>query len=248
MELDEFHVHQVGAGLHRQRVTVAGVLPGVGGDLVGLADAAGREDHGGGVELHEGARLAPVRISPGDPVAGLALFGEQLQDRALHEDVDPRGDGLVLKGPDHLQAGAVTDVSETSEAVTAEVTLQDPAIGCAVKDRSPLLELHDPVGGFLGVQLSHPPVVEHLSATHRVAEMNLPVVVFPDVAHGGGDAALSHDRVGLAEQALADDGRLGATFVGLDGGPQTRSTGTDDDDVVVVDLSGSRVNRRGVHG
>ena len=44
VELDELHVDQLGAGLVGERLAVAAVLPRVRGDLVGLADAAGRED------------------------------------------------------------------------------------------------------------------------------------------------------------------------------------------------------------
>jgi hypothetical protein len=56
------------------------------------------------------------------------------------------------------------------------------------------------------VELRHAPVVEHLAAAHGVAEVDLPVVLGPDVAHGGGYAALGHDGVGLAQQRLADQG------------------------------------------
>src|SRR5205814_4094740 len=41
MELHELHVHQIGAGVVREHVAVAGVLPGVAGDLVGLAHSTG---------------------------------------------------------------------------------------------------------------------------------------------------------------------------------------------------------------
>ena len=44
VELDELHVDQLGAGAERQRLAVARVLPRVRGDLVGLADATGRQE------------------------------------------------------------------------------------------------------------------------------------------------------------------------------------------------------------
>ena len=74
----------VGAGPQRQRVAVAGVLPGVRGDLEGLADAAGGEDDRRRLEDDEPAGLAPVAEGAGDRVAVL----EQLGDRALDEDLD----------------------------------------------------------------------------------------------------------------------------------------------------------------
>ncbi|GAA3047029.1 hypothetical protein GCM10020000_28850 [Streptomyces olivoverticillatus] len=46
VELHELHVDQARPGEQRQRVPVAGVLPGVRGDLEGLADAAGGQHHG----------------------------------------------------------------------------------------------------------------------------------------------------------------------------------------------------------
>jgi hypothetical protein len=55
------------------------------------------------------------------------------------------------------------------------------------------------------VQLNHAGVVEELPASQAVAEVNLPAVLGVDVAHGSRDATLGHDRVGLAEQRLAQD-------------------------------------------
>ena len=104
---------------------------------------------------------------------------EQLGDRALHEHVDAERDRALLEGADHLQAGAVADVGEPGVAVAAEVALGDQAVVGAVEQRAPLLELDDPLGRLLGVQLGHPPVVEHLPAAHGVAEVHLPVVLGP---------------------------------------------------------------------
>ena len=50
MELDELHVDQLGAGVIRERVAVAGAFPAVAGDLVGASDPAGREHDRRGVE------------------------------------------------------------------------------------------------------------------------------------------------------------------------------------------------------
>ena len=67
MELDELHVHQVRARLERERVTVAGVLPAVAGDLERAADAAGREHDRARVEDPEPALLAVVGERARDP-------------------------------------------------------------------------------------------------------------------------------------------------------------------------------------
>ena len=106
----------------------------------------------------------------------------------------------MLEGADHLQAGAVADVGEPGVAVAAEVALADQPVRRPVEERAPVLELHDPLGRLLGVELRHPPVVEHLPAAHGVAEVHLPVVLGVEVAHRRGRATLGHHRVRLAEQ------------------------------------------------
>src|SRR5205823_13459317 len=58
MELDEFHVHQLRAGIVRERVAIAGIFPAVAGDLVGLADSAGGENDGAGAIDVEQSALA----------------------------------------------------------------------------------------------------------------------------------------------------------------------------------------------
>src|SRR5207245_5408936 len=68
------------------------------------------------------------------------------------------------------------------------------------------LELVDTVGCLPCMELRHAPVVQHLPAPHRVAEVDLPVVLRVHVPEGGGDAALGHHGVGLAEERLADEG------------------------------------------
>ena len=115
----------------------------------------------------------------------------------------PVGHRLLLQRADHLEAGPVADVGEAGVAVAAEVALEDAPVRGAVEQGAPLLELEDAVGRLLGVELGHAPVVEHLAAAHGVAEVDLPVVLGVDVAHGRGDTALGHHGVGLAEQRLA---------------------------------------------
>ncbi len=132
-------------------------------------------------------------------------------------------------------------------AVTAEVALGDAAVGGPVEERTPALELVDAVGGLEGMELGHAPVVEHLAAAHGVAEVDLPVVLGPYVAHGGGHAALGHDGVRLAQQRLADHRHPQAALLGLDDGAQPGAAGADDDDVVVVGLVVEGLARLGNH-
>ena len=87
----------------------------------------------------------------------------------------------VLQRADHLQAGAVADVRQARVGVAAERALQDAAVAGAVEDGAPALELAHALGRLLGVELGHAPVVQHLAADHRVAEVGLPVSACGDV-------------------------------------------------------------------
>src|SRR5437667_181485 len=121
-------------------------------------------------------------------------------------------------------------------AMPAEVTLEDEAVLGAVEERAPLLELEHALGRLLRVQLRHAPVVEELAATHGVAEVDLPVVFLPHVRQRGGDSALGHDRVRLAQERLAHERGLRAVRVRFDRGAQARAPGADDDNAVLVAL------------
>ena len=145
VELDELHVDQCRAGPQRQRVAVAGVLPGIRGHLVGLADAAGGQHHRGRLEQHELAGLAVVAERAGN----LAVLQDQLGDGDLVEDPDPglvvaefglvlllQRHDLLLQRADDLQAGSVTDVGQPRIGVPTEVALADLAVLGAVEQRA----------------------------------------------------------------------------------------------------------------
>ena len=184
------------------------------------------------LKSHEPTALAPVAEGAGDAIAVL----EQPLDRALHVDVDALVHRVLLQRADHLQAGAVADVRQPRIAMPAEVALQDQAVLGAVEQRAPLLELEDAIRRFLGVDLGHAPVVQQLAAAHRVAEVDLPVVLFPHVGQRRGDAAFGHDRVRLAEQRLADEAVRAPWAERLDRGAQPSPAGADDEHVVLVRL------------
>ena len=233
VKLDELHVDQVRTRIVGERVAVAGVLPGVAVDLVGAADAARRQHHRLGAEDDEAPRLAPVREGPAHPRSVL----QQPRHRALHEHVDARGlHALVLERADHLEASAVADVGEPGILVAAEVALQDAAIGRPIEERSPGLELDHAGGRFLRQDLRHAPVVEHLPAAHRVAEVDLPAVAGVRVGERRRHPALGHHRVRLAEQRLAHEADRHALLGRLDRRAQPCTTGPDDEDVVGMGL------------
>ncbi len=69
MKLHEFHVHQLRSGAIGERLPVAGVLPAVGGDLVGTADSAGGYHHRLGLPAMKDAALAIVAERADDAAA-----------------------------------------------------------------------------------------------------------------------------------------------------------------------------------
>ena len=232
MELDEFHVHEVGARVVREGVAVAGVLPAVAGDLERAADAAGREHHGTGAKHFEAAALALVPECADDTLAVL----EQTDDGALHVHVDALMDPVILQRADHLETGAIADVREPRIPVPAEIALQDAPVLRPIEHRAPGLELTHAIGRLLRVQFRHAPVVHVLAAAHRVGEMHLPVVAIVDVRERRCDAAFGHHGVGLAQERLADQTDGHARGRRLDGRPQAGAAGADDEHVVVVCL------------
>ena len=232
MELRHLHVHEVGAGVERHRVSVAGVLPRIRGDLPRLPDATRGEDDRLRAEEDELAALPPVAERAGDP----AVIGEKPIERALHEHIDASVHGVVLERTDHLEAGAVSDMREPRVPVTAEVALQDEPVIRTVEERSPLLELEHAVRRLLRVELGHTPVVEQLAAAHGVAEVDLPVVLLPHVTHGRRDPALGHHGVRLPEERLAHQRGLHTHRARFDRGTQAGAARADDDDVEVVGL------------
>ena len=232
MELDELHVLQRGAGVVGERVPVAGVLPAVAGDRVGPADSPGRQHDRLAAVQPEPPALAVVPQRAGHPAA----VGEDPEHRALHVHVDALVDAVVLQRADHLQPGAVAHVRQAGILVPAEVALEDAAVGGAVEQRAPRLQLPHPVRRLPRVQLGHPPVVDVLPAAHRVGEVHLPAVAVVHVAQRGRHAALGHHGVRLAQERLADQADLHARRGRGDRRPQPRAAGADDQDVVLERL------------
>ncbi len=232
MELDELHVDELGARAQRQGMPVRRVLPGIRGDLVGLAHAARGQHDRLGAERDEASRLAPVSESAHDAAA----IHQEPGHGALHVDFQALMDAVILQCADHLEAGAVSDVREPRRGMPAEVPLQDPSVLGAVEDRAPVLELADAVGGLLRVELGHAPVVEQLPAEHRVLEVDLPGIVGVHVRERRGHAPFRHHRVRFSEQGLADHADFGTLRGRLDGRAKTRAAGSDHQHVHVVGL------------
>ena len=108
-----------------------------------------------------------------------------------------------------------------------------PVVG-AVEKRAPLLEFAHAVGRFLRVKFGHSPIVQVLSAEHRVFEMRPPIIGFIHVAHCCGDAAFGHYGVGFAEQGFANDADARALRERFERGAKSGAARADDEHVVFV--------------
>ena len=167
------------------------------------------------------------------------MRGPSLQERddgELHVDVEAAVDAVILQRADHLEAGAIADVREARILVAAEVALEDAAVGRAIEERAPRLELAHAIGRFLRVQLGHPPVVDVLAAAHRVGEMHLPAVAVVDVGERRRHAAFGHDGVRLAEERFAEQPDFDPGRRRFDRGPEPGSARADDEHIVLVCL------------
>ena len=84
--------------------------------------------------------------------------------------------------------------------MSAKIALQDPSIFRSIKNGTPGFKLTDAIGRFLGVKFSHAPLIDVLTAAHRVGEMHFPIVALIDIGEGSCDSTFGHDRVRFAKQ------------------------------------------------
>src|SRR6266850_7553565 len=172
MELHEFHVHEVRAGVVSQRVSIAGIFPAIAGDLVGATDSSSGHHDGPGLEQQESAALAVVSKRPHDTVS---LFKER-NDGALHVHVDSLMYAVILERPDHLQSRPVAYMCQTRVPVTAEISLKNISLFGAIEYRSPGFQLANAGGRFLRMEFGHAPDIDVLAAAHGIGKVNFPVV------------------------------------------------------------------------
>src|SRR5579872_2779978 len=118
--------------------------------------------------------------------------------------------------------------------MAAKSALQDLPVGSTVEERAPLLEFPNTVRSLLGVELGHAPVIEELASAHGIAEMRSPVVRMVHISHGGGDTALRHDGVRLAQQRFAHNANRCALGKSFDCRAQACATRANNQDIVFV--------------
>jgi hypothetical protein len=156
----------------------------------------------GGGEHHAAAALALVAEGAGDAVA--VARPQERGDRVLHVEVDALVDAVVLQRADHLEAGAVADVGEARVAVAAEVALQDAAVGRAVEEAPHASSSRTRSGASWACSSAISGWLTYWPPRMVSAKCTRQAVAVVDVGERGGDAALRHHRVRLAEQRLRD--------------------------------------------
>ena len=222
---------------------VAGEGVRVRGRLVDLAEAAGREDDGLGLE--------DVQVAGGELVgddardlraAVVGLHRDEVEHVELVEEVDAELDAVLEQRLQDHVAGAVGGVARAAHrglavvgGVAAEAALVDLALGRAVERQAHVLEVDDGVDRLLGEDLGGILVDEVVAALDGVEGVPLPRVLF-DVRERRGHAALRRAGVRAGRVELRDDRGL-RTRAGLDRRAHAGAAGAHDDDVelVVVD-------------
>ena len=129
-------------------------------------------------------------------------------------------------------AGALHGGLAVVPRVAAEPTLVDLAVGRPVEREAHPLEVQYRVDRFLAHDVDGVLVREEVATLHRVERVPLPRVLF-DVRERRAHPALCGARVGPGGVELGDDCRL-APLAGFESGSQARSTGADDDGVVLM--------------
>ena len=148
---------------------------------------------------------------------------------------------VVLERSNHFEAGAVAHVRQAGVPVPAEVALVDEPVLRPVEYGPPFFELAHAVRGALGVQLGHTPLVQELTAAHRIPEMDFPVVARIDVAQGGRHAAFGHHGMRLAQERFGHHTGVHPQRRALDGGTQAGAPGADHQHVVLEGLQFSYI-------
>src|SRR5215469_11774250 len=139
---------------------------------------------------------------------------------------------VILECANHLQAGAVANVSQAWIPVSAEVSLKNPAVLRAIEECAPSLKFAHAFRRFPGVQFRHAPVVEILTAPHRIGEMDAPVIAIVNIRKRCRNAAFGHDGMRFSQQRFANDPHCRAVRSGFNGGAQARSARSNHQNIV----------------
>ena len=162
----------------------------------------------------------------------------------LHVHIDPLMNAVILQRANHFQPGAIADMREPRIFVAAKISLQNPAVLCAIENCAPGFEFAHAIGRFLGVQFGHSPLIHVLAAAHRVGEMHFPIVAIIHIGERRRDSAFGHDGVRFAEQAFANQADRNAGRRRFDRRAQSGAAGADDENVVFDEFRNSAIRQK----
>ena len=162
-----------------------------------------------------------------------AVF-QQSDDCVFHEYVEPEMDSVVLQGTDHLETCTVTDMRQSRISMTAEITLENAPIGCAIEKGTPCFQFADARRSFLGVEFCHSAITEILAAAHRVGKVNAPVISIIDISHRRGYATFGHNCVRFTKEGFRNESDLYLSCRSLDCSTQASAPRTNNENVVFV--------------
>src|SRR5262245_18251027 len=104
-------------------------------------------------------------------------------------------DSLVLQCANHLKTSSIADMYESWIFVSAKVSLKNSSVFGSIKQCSPCIQLTNPIWCFLCMQFGHAPLIEILSAAHRICKMYFPVIAIIHICHCCSYTTFSHHRV-----------------------------------------------------
>lgn len=237
VELHELHVfkREPGSRRHGEPVTSTGV--GRGTREVGTPVPTGGQHRLVGAESVDG----PVFLVVGDDPDTLAVLHQQVGGEELDEEVGVVSERLPVQRVQQRVPGSVGDGTGSVGLATLTVLLRltpesslvDSAFVVSREGHPVAFQFVDGVGGFLGHVVDGVLVTKPIGTLDGVVHVPVPVVLV-HVAEGGVDPPLGGDGVGSGGEQLRDTRRLEPVLSQAEGGPQTGTTGTDDDTVVFV--------------
>ncbi len=227
VELDELQVHQAGTGPRGHGETVARGFPRVGGVEVELAQAAGRQHHGGREMEH-----APAVRLDGQHAHDLAVLDDQIDGEGLVHHPDGGGTAHGFhQGAHDLGARGVAGVQDAAAAVGGLAAEGERAGVIQIEMGSQGEQGFHPLRPLGGEDVHDARIVQTRARGQGIRGVQGRRVV---LAHGGGDAALG-PGAGAAE-AQAGLGQHGhAQRRAAEGRGQAGGAGAHDQDLGAPD-------------
>ena len=252
MELHELHILQGKPGAQHHGVSVAGANMRGCTREISPAVAAGRQDH----KLRTEAMNGAVVELHADDAAAAAILHDQVDREELNEEFGLVSQRLTVERMQHCMAGPVGRRASALRRRTlaelgghaAERALVDAAVLGARERHAPMLEFIHGGRRIAAEILDRILIAEPIRPLNGVVHVPSPIV-WPHVAERRRDAALRRDRVRAGRKYLGDAGRPQSRLRTANGRPQSRATGTDNDDVermVGNRIGGAATSRSGV--